>query len=631
MDTYKISTEMEIGQLIKEKYLRNRWPTLPRPDRNPPKGWSLVTISYAQTVHHHHLSPDGKKAAFVWQNENNSEIYTLALDGGNWPERITFGRPLIRNWTDEGPRFSPDGRWLAFSMDNHVYITPSAGGLPKKITDFTTQASTPVWMPDSSGLIISSERNEYTCLLLTDREGSWPRALTHGTAEDSEAQPSSDGKLVAFIRRTISDLNRQDIMAVDLASGEIRRLAGEPGQKNLNPRWSPDGKTLAFISQKTGWNEIWLVDSNGENLRQITHAGQDFSQFTWAPEGTHLAAVLNRRGAFDLVQVSLADGAITDLHCAKGVHRFPTWSENGAFLTVEYSSPSEPGDLYRLDMPNKHWTRLTNSKSPALQNLQLVTPSEILYKSFDGLEIQGLLYQPEQPNGAAIVYPHGGPRGQSTYDWDILSQYLLAKGYTILSPNYRGGTGFGYEFEHANDFSWGIGDTQDCLYAARFLQKIPGIDPKRLAIYGHSYGGYMVLCCLARDPDYLFSCGVDMYGDADTITSWAASNRRLSLYSEMQLGDPVTRRQVYLDGSPIYQMDNIQKPILILHGNIDSVVPTLASEEIVEALLKADKSFEYKTYNDEGHGFIHREAVLDAYTRIDRFLDWYLYPKGEWE
>jgi dipeptidyl aminopeptidase/acylaminoacyl peptidase len=230
-----------------------------------------------------------------------------------------------------------------------------------------------------------------------------------------------------------------------------------------------------------------------------------------------------------------------------------------------------------------------------------------------------------------IVYPHGGPRGQYGYDWDIFPQYLLALGYTILAPNYRGSTGFGYEFEHANDFNWGIGDTQDVLYAARFLHTQPGIDPKRLAIYGGSYGGYMTISCLARDPDYLFSCGVDMYGDADTITSWATSNRRLSLYSEMQLGDPVHNRQVYIDGSPIYQIANIQKPLLMLHGNSDSVVPNLASEEIVDALLRADKTFEYKTYPDEGHGFLHRDVVLDVYQRVERFLDWYLFPAGQWK
>jgi dipeptidyl aminopeptidase/acylaminoacyl peptidase len=184
-------------------------------------------------------------------------------------------------------------------------------------------------------------------------------------------------------------------------------------------------------------------------------------------------------------------------------------------------------------------------------------------------------------------------------------------------------------FEHSNYNDWGVGDTQDCLYGARYLSGLEGVDRGRLGIIGGSYGGYMVACCLAMDPDYLFACGVSKYGDAHLETSWALCSRRLRWYTEMMIGNPGKNRPVYLKGSPIFQVENIRKPVLLLHGLADDIVPPEASEAWAEALRRAGKTFEYKTYPGEPHGFLKRENQLDVYARIERFLDWYLMPKAD--
>lgn len=158
----------------------------------------------------------------------------------------------------------------------------------------------------------------------------------------------------------------------------------------------------------------------------------------------------------------------------------------------------------------------------------------------------------------------------------------------------------------------------------KILRDLPNIDPARIVIMGGSYGGYMTACALSRDPEYLFACGVAKYGDSNLVSSWAQCSRELRLYSEIFLGHPSKNRQTYLDGSPIYQVANVQKPVLILHGLLDDVVPPEASEEWAEALKKHDKTFEYKTYPNEPHGFLHRANQLDVYARMERFLDWYL-------
>jgi dipeptidyl aminopeptidase/acylaminoacyl peptidase len=134
----------------------------------------------------------------------------------------------------------------------------------------------------------------------------------------------------------------------------------------------------------------------------------------------------------------------------------------------------------------------------------------------------------------------------------------------------------------------------------------------------------MVACCLARDPEYLFACGVSKYGDANLYSSWAQCERDTRLYTEMQIGHPARNWQAYVAGSPILDMEKVQKPILLLHGLDDDIVPPQSSEEWVEALRQAGKTFEYKTYEGEPHSFLKRSTELDWQIRMERFFDWYL-------
>lgn len=608
-----------------EKYERNGWPGLPRPDVKPPNGWSLSLITAVSRIRNHSLSPDGSQIAFIWDRDDLSDVYTLPANGG-WPARISTQRGLVAYWSDETPQWSPDSQHLAFCLDGHVHVAPASGGLPHKISDFAPGAFAPVWMPDSNQLVVSVERNNSIQLLLTDRAGAWPRPLVTATDSDAwDAQPAPNGRFLLYTRRPFDDLNRLDIWRLDLETGYTVPLTGAPKQKDWNGRWSPDSTTIAFLSQRAGWNDLWLMSADGSHQRQLTNLG-DIGEFAWSPDGSRLACTVNKGGAFHLALLRPANGELRYLQQRPGYFSRLNWSPEGDFLTVEYEDPLLPPDIYRVEAKNGRITQLTFSNLPALAQNHLVMPEQVSYKSYDGLEIPAFLYRPAKPNGAAILYPHGGPSAQYLYDWDIFAQYFIAKGYTWLAINYRGSTGYGVPFEHANYGDWGLGDTQDCLYGAKFLGKLEWIDSQRIAIFGASYGGYMTACALSYDPEHLFACGVSKYGDANPLTSWAQCNRDLRLYTEIFLGHPAHNRQVYHKASPIYQVHNIKKPVLILHGLLDDVVPPQASEEWVEALRRADKVFEYKTYAGEPHGFLMRKTQLDAYGRIEKFLDWYLLP-----
>ncbi len=610
--------------IVTEKYERHGWPSVDRPDLKPPDGWSLALVNSVNLIHHHALSPDGTEVAFVWERDGRSDIFVQPVAGG-WPRRITPGRDRTIYWWDSEPRWSPDGRWLAFAHGGHVCVAPADGrGLPSALTDFADAAWSPVWLPDSHRLIVTAQRRDAFSLLLTDRGGSWPRSLADDNGGDNgEAAPSPDGQRVAYIHRPFDDLNRWELRLIDITNGQTATLFGRSKEKAWSPRWSPDGQRVYFLSQQSGWTEVWAVRPDGEGLHQLTQLGRDVAEFAVSPDGAQLAVTAIRGGDVDLLLVEVATSEARALRAAGGCYAAPHWSPDGRFLTVEYEHATQPSDLYRVDAHSGSMTQLTFSRLPAFDALDLVTPEPIRYRSYDGLDIPALLWQPAKPNGAAIVRPHGGPADHYLNQWDGLAQYFLAKGYTFLTPNFRGSTGYGRAFEHANYHSWGVGDTQDVLHGARFLHT-QGVDPARIGILGSSYGGYMVACCVARDPDYLFACGVSKYGDANVYSSWAQCERTTRLYTEMMLGHPRDNWAVYRTASPIHEMANVRAPILLLHGLEDDVVPPQASEEWAEALRRHDKTFEYVTYAGEPHGFLRYETEMDWMRRTERFFDWYL-------
>jgi dipeptidyl aminopeptidase/acylaminoacyl peptidase len=612
---------------LTEKYERNGWPSLKRPDLKSPDGWSLSLLTSLERIRSHALSPNGEAIVCIKDGESLSDVHLMPSKGG-WLTRISTDRPLAAYWDDEIPAWSPDGKWIAFGIKGHVHLVPRAGGLPKKITDFASAAGSPRFMPDSHRLIVTVERNDTDQLLLTDINGCWPRALTTDAIGDHwDARPSPDGKTIVYVLRRFDDLNRLDIVLFEIETGKSITLYGKPSTRALSPKWSPAGKWVAFIAQETERDEIYLVRPDGEGLHQLTNTGYDVAQFEWSPNGQQLAVIFNRNGSFDLSLMEVETGFIVDLRSGAGLHANPNWAPDGSFITFEYESPLLPPDLYQMDLSTKQVTQLTFSNPPALKTNKKVMPEIVSYKSSDGLEIPAFLYRPEKPNGAAILYPHGGPKDQYIFFWDDLAQYFTAKGYTYLAPNYRGSTGYGKQFERANYADWGIGDTQDCLHGAKFLRSFEEILPESIGIAGGSYGGYMTICSLARDPEYLFACGISKYGDSNLVSSWALCEKRLRYYTEIFLGHPAANTGFYLKGSPIIDVKNVQKPILILHGLLDTVVPPEASEEWVEALKRHDKVFEYKTYDDEPHGFLRRENLHDVYERMEQFLDWYLLPK----
>ena len=597
-------------------------PVPPRKDLSPPPHWRLEAIAATERPRSLTLSPDRRSALFI-QDRDTSDVWVLDLDVGA-PERLTTGRDPAPYWEDDAPRMSPDGAAVAYADDGHVWVVPTAGGPPRRIVE----GGSPVWL-DTGALVVTVERGDETRLAVVGLDDPWPRRLAAPAAgekgDEAGAVVSPDGREVAYVFWRREDLKRTEIRVADVATGRVRAMSGTPGMSDGGPAWSPDGTTLAYVSERSGWNELYTVARDGSRERRLTHADADFSEATWAPDGRRLAAVRGRRNRFDLVIVDAASGAVETV-AEGGAWGAPQWTAAGDLLGT-YEDAAIPPELRRIQ-PG-HAAQTVHAPAPrSVRRAPHVVPEVVAFRSFDGIEVPAFLFRPRGASAEspvpAVVYPHGGPTDAYLDSWDGHAQYFIDKGYAWLAPNFRGSTGYGREYERANHGVWGVDDTKDCLAAADHLRTLDWVDGDRLAIFGASYGSYMALLAVTDDPEHRFRCAVTKYGDCDIVTSWAQGDRLGVQDLERMMGPPSAARAAYVAGSAVHRLENIQAPILIAHGERDERVSLKQSEELVARLRALGRTFEYVTYPTEGHGLLRAGPQLHFYRRLERFLDWYL-------
>ena len=293
----------------------------------------------------------------------------------------------------------------------------------------------------------------------------------------------------------------------------------------------------------------------------------------------------------------------------------------------------EPEDLWILPVPAPDGTlarrarRLTRSRPAALETSGFVDSEHRTIAARDGLAIPVTLWRPPAATGRrgghsvpTVIHVHGGPTWQAFRDWVPFRDLLVSEGFAYLSVDFRGSTGYGRAFRHANNDEWGHADVHDVIDAARWASAQPWSNG-RLAMYGGSYGGYLTLCALVEEPS-MWSAGVDLFGDSEIAESFRHGDRegRLDLQRMMGSPDDPAKADLYRRGSPLYRAERIEAPVLLLHGRKDRRVVPLMTEKMVEALEIEGKFHEVHWYADEAHGWERRENRRDAYTRILAWL-----------
>ncbi len=294
-------------------------------------------------------------------------------------------------------------------------------------------------------------------------------------------------------------------------------------------------------------------------------------------------------------------------------------SRDGSTAVMSMEGPHRPRELWRLDTASLQWSRVTDV--PAMPDSPLVRPTLQFFRGRDGLPLTGWLYRvPGQTSpGPAMLSLHGGPEAQERPTFSPQHQALVAAGITVFAPNVRGSSGFGRSFVHADDVH-GRRDAFDDVLASRdFLIDLGFADPERIAITGRSYGGYLTLALLAFSPGH-FAAGVDICGMSDLHTFYRDTEPWIAAAAYSKYGHPDHDGALLAALSPLHAADNIEVPLLVVHGELDTNVPIGEALQMVAALQARDRPVEYLQLDGEGHEYRRADSRRRLIAELIRFL-----------
>jgi dipeptidyl aminopeptidase/acylaminoacyl peptidase len=591
-------------------------------------------LYFTRSVSNASWSPDGKEILFTTDISGRANLWKVNADGG-WPLQLTQSdeRQYSGTW-------SPDGKWILYQQDTggnelwDIFAIPSDGGEPINLTNTPEiREEGPRWSPDGKTIALNQKPKESTVynIALMDWATRKVTLLTHEDTPDHIWQSvawSPDGKTLYANRLEVS-FTDADVYAIDVATAKTTNLTAHQGQSlNVASSLSQDGKTLLITSnQKGGYQNVALITVADKKLTWVTDTKWEASSGDFSPDGKRFSYGINADGRTDVYLADAATLRSEKIPIAGGLNSFAAYpnsfSPSGSKILLSHESTAEPGDFWVYDLASRKTKQLTYSAVASLTSTPRAPAEIVHYKSFDGKMISALLWVPfnlrRDGTNPALLLPHGGPTGQHVDYWSPSIAAFVSRGYVCIAPNPRGSTGYGMAFQKANFKDLGGGDLQDEVYAAKFLEAIGYVNPKKIGITGGSYGGFMTLMAIGRTPD-VWAAGVELYGIINWLTMLKHSDPMLQQYEQSLLGDPEKDRAVYDAASPITYIHAVKAPLLVLQGNNDPRVPKEEAEQVVDLLKKDGKTVDAHYYPNEGHGFEKRENQIDS---IRRSLDWF--------
>ncbi|MBS1795148.1 MAG: S9 family peptidase [Acidobacteria bacterium] len=614
------------------------------------------------------LAPDGRRLFYLTNVTGTSQVWTIELPGGA-PRQIT-------NYDDNVSfvSFSPKGDRLVFGKarggdENTQFFTMNAdGGDIKPLTDAPkVRHNFGGWAEDGTRIFYASNRRNpqffdiYSMDVATGRE---ELLFQQDGNNDFEAVDPAGSR--AVVSRSGTELSLDNnLYLVDLKTKTETLLTPHTGAALFgHPHFLADGLLFGQNDNREFYSLSYLRLKNAAdksnwsaaNLKTelVDAAPWDVEDVETLAYGDKIAYTLNREGFSELYLrkyetngkplISVIDKKAEMIKLpARGIVGGLDFSENGKFLAFSFSSARSNGDIWLYDLEKKTLTQVTKSDRAGVDQNTFIEPQLVKYKTFDGREIPAWYYKPvkatefvEGPkvNGVpqsirkinpvpVIVSVHGGPEGQERPGFNPLYQFYLSRGYAILATNVRGSTGYGKTYTHLDDVRKREDSVKDLAFAVDWLKKSGGADPKRIAVMGGSYGGYMTLAAITLYPD-LWAAAVDTVG----IANWESFLKNTSGYRRRQREVEYGMLDKDLDFlrsiSPLAKVDRIKCPLFVIQGKNDPRVPYTEAEQIVNALKKRNAIVQYKLYDDEGHGIAKLKNRLDLYPQVADFLDKYM-------
>ena len=561
-------------------------------------------------------SPDGSRIMFE-SSVGKPGLWAISPAGGA-PSLLFVGNDI------QTPKWSPDGKQIAYmsatSGSPELWLWSAASGTAKQFTKLGARINSFNWSPDGRWIAFSA-----------DRYGSfdiWKVAIPDGriyrlTAESHYSTYPSwtpDSKNIVFIRTDDLWVDH-DILVISADGGAARLLVHDSGWFDYGTIWtngtfgfpqvSPDGGTVLFRSYRNDWVNYWTVGMAGTNPKPLAPEQADQSDARWSPDGKSVAYVSNHNGTLDLRVVDTNGGQPhVIVNPPMGVVTGPDWSPSGDRFTFTLATPVRPADLFVVSLKDSKLHQLTFSLPPGNASQKLIMPEKISFPSTDGLTISAYLYKPtagvQNAKYPGILFIHGGPTSQFLDTYTSLVQFLAQQGYVVLMPNIRGSSGYSKKFEDANNGCWGHCDLEDVLAGVKYLKTLSYVDPKEMGITGTSYGGCMSMDAVSFAPG-VFQAAIPMsgYGDWVSFMTYNTEVRHTKMLV-YELGPYPERADIYRSVSPIYAVSNVTTPVFLIQGGGPTTAwrpgedAPPASLEFARALEEAYKVYRFKSYVNRG-------------------------------
>jgi dipeptidyl aminopeptidase/acylaminoacyl peptidase len=474
-----------------------------------------------------------------------------------------------------------------------------------------------------------------------------PGTLAPGTAASREVRWSmpnlSDDGTTAIANVRAADNKDRWLVAVDADSGHTRvidalhdeawiREAGGGFGGDSSFGWMPGDKQIWFLSERDGWMHLYTVDTGADHppARQLTQGKWEIESAELAPDkkSFYLTTSEVHPGERHIYAMALDGGARTKLTTMTGAASTSKVSPDGKTIGFVYSYSTKPHEVYVMaNAPGAAATRITTTPTEEWRAFKWIDPQIVTYKTRDGAEVYARLYTPEMigahrdPNAPAVVFVHGAGYAQNAHKYwasyfrEYMFHNLLAsRGYVVLDPDYRASSGYGRDWRTAIYRHMGGKDLDDVVDGAKFLVATQKVNPKRIGVYGGSYGGFITLMAMFTSPE-TFAAGAALR----PVTDWTHYNHS---YTSSILNTPQVDPEAYRQSSPIYFAGGLKGALLICHGMVDTNVLFQDSVRLVQRLIELHKdNWSFAPYPVENHGFEEAASWADEYKRILKLFD----------